>query len=112
MKLYQKERSQTIKWLFAIIIFILAMTFTIDDAEGFYLPKSMEHQVTTVKKTVDKFAVEEFDYINSGISEVGSRPYSDPQNPETSVPEPSTIIIMAIGIGALRVMRKVRGATK
>lgn len=112
MTVYQKDRYQPIKWLLAIIVFILAMTFTLEEAEGFNLPKSMQSQVTTVNQTTDKFAIEEFDYINSGISEIGANTYSDSQQPVTPVPEPSTIIILAIGIGALRVVRKVRNATR
>ncbi len=107
MRVYQKDKSQPFKWLLAIIVFILAMTFTLEKAEGFYLPKSMQNQVTTVQKTIDKFAVEEFNY-NSGISEIGADTYSDSNPPVTPVPEPSTIIIMAIGMGALRIARKIR----
>ncbi len=112
MNVYQKDRSQPFKWLLAIVVFILAMTFTVDEAEGFYLPKSMQNRVTTVQETIDMHAVEEFDYINSDVTEIGSNTYSDNNPPVTPVPEPSTIIIMAIGIGALRVARKVRSATK
>ena len=110
MRVYQKDRSQPFKWLLAIVVFILAMTFTLEEAEGFYLPKSMQNRVTTVQETTDMFAVEEFDYINLDVTEIGADTYSDINSPVTSVPEPSTIIIMAIGIGALRVARKVRSA--
>ena len=110
MRVYQKDSSQPFKWLLAIIVFILAMTFTMEEAEGFYLPQSMQNRVTTVQETTNMFAVEEFDYINSDVTEIGANTYPDTQSPVTPVPEPSTIIIMAIGMGALRVARKIRSA--
>ncbi len=89
MIMYRRRRSQPLKWVIALIIFILAMTITFDDVSGINVPKS-----------------------GNASADQQSEVYDQPGNEQTSgknapgIPEPGTLILVGVGIGAMYILRR------
>ncbi len=91
----RKEHGTLGKWVLAIIIFILGLTVTFASVDGFEFPKK-------TKTSTDTVAAQE-----------SSPPIQPPETtlpdqPQDSVPEPATLLLVAAGIGAAYLVRKKR----
>ena len=77
MMIYVRNNSYRFKWILAFVVFILMMTVTFDDVYGVDTDQNVSN-------------------------------YADNNSPETSpppeVPEPATLILLASGLVALRLM--------
>ena len=95
MKLYQRRCTQPLKWLLALVVFLLAMTVTFTDVygiEGTGSPNGGTRDGSTGKPGGTG------DQLNTG----------DDNPPPTAVPEPGTFILLAGGLGALYAVRHLR----
>jgi len=96
MTLYKSRPSQPLKWAVALIIFIMAMCITFSDVYG--TPGNDGNNVTvTTDGSTD----------NSGGSSGDLGTSNDDPSP-VAVPEPSTLLLLAGGLSALYVVRRLR----
>lgn len=83
---YRRPEGQTLKWLLALIVFILVMTMTFDEVFG-------------------------GDPIGRTDNGAGVTQSSDEAAP-SAVPEPTTLILLGGGLGALYLARRRRKMNK
>ena len=82
MTVYRQKHSQPLKWLVALIVFCIALGITFSDVHG-------------------------SDGIDYGSGDDGK--FEDTPTP---VPEPTTLLLMAGGLGALRAVRRWKNRSK
>ena len=99
MTVYQRKCTQPLKWLFALVIFVLAMTVTFSDVYG--IDKN-----TTANSGGGNTVGDKSDDSNGGLTTGNDNPAP------TAVPEPSTFILLASGLGALYAVRRIRNRNK
>lgn len=106
MTVYKKSQSQPLKWMLAIIVFMLAMSVTFDDVYGIQVsntgPSSTGSQTT-----------ESYDVTNSATDAEATEGSFQDTNPISTVavapvPEPSSLILIAMGLGSMYAMRSRR----
>jgi len=103
MTVYKRYQSQPFKWVLALVVFTLAMTVTFDDAYGIQV--SNMGPGTTGSQTTQSYDV------TSSATDAGTtdgyfqntNPAATP--PATPVPEPSSLIFIAMGLGSMYAMR-------
>ena len=100
MKVYERKAGSPFKWIFAGILFVLAMTFTMADVYGFNYPYQSGQ-----KPAITQPAEQHHD--NGSLDGTDGCPPND--NPG-EVPEPTTLLLVAGGLGlaALSMNRKNR----
>ncbi len=79
MMIYERNNSYRFKWMLAFVVFVLVMTVTFDDVYG----------INTDQQPPD--------YVDHG---------SQGTSPPPEVPEPATLILLASGLVALRLMHR------
>ena len=89
MTLYKSKQSQPLKFVIALLVFLIAMSLTWSEVSGY----ENDNTGTTDQSTP---AVSE----SPGHDDVASVP--------SPVPEPGTLILLGSGLGALYLMRKRR----
>ena len=99
MRVYSRRESNPLKWVLAAILFIVVMTFTMAEVNGYPVsPKPSDGgSASTDQNTVNT------DNTSGTIPRV-------PERPTTVVPEPGTLLLMATGLGAAYLFRKTRKA--
>jgi hypothetical protein len=97
MKVYERKAGSPFKWIFAGILFVLAMSFTMTDVYGFNYPYQ-SGQKPALTLPADQH------HTSSSTDGTNSVPPSD--NP-CAVPEPTTLLLVAGGLG-LAALRKNR----
>ncbi len=116
MTLYKtRETVGLLKWVLAIVIFVLAMTITFSDVEGFDLtvkqPLSVEDASQPADNPTDQNPYSPF-LSSSGSGDASG--YTDdlaivddiaPRTP-TATPEPSSLILISTGLGSLLLFRR------
>lgn len=105
MIVYRNKRNQTMKWIFALVIFALTLTFTVDNVEGFNLPSGNggSKDANTKNQPNHSTSVEDDAIINDGTQKSLPSP--------SSVPEPATLILLASGLGTMYALRR-KNSTK
>jgi hypothetical protein len=95
MKIYQRRKSQPLKWLLAFILFCLVMGFTMSDVYGI----TVNQQNPTPSQ--DQSGSDDTPVTGGGHAPTG-------EVPPSTVPEPSTLALLALGLGggALMIRRK------
>ena len=88
MKTYPRDRSSPGKWVFAGVLFILSVTFFTAEANAFNFPYSPNGPNGSGQ-------------INGTVSEqhLNVVPNGPATDPPFAVPEPTTLLLMASGLG-------------
>ncbi|UCC43207.1 MAG: PEP-CTERM sorting domain-containing protein [Candidatus Zixiibacteriota bacterium] len=97
MTVYRSKRSQPLKYLLALIVFILALTVTFNDVEGFNLPTDAGGNDSIADSTEVASA--------TGPDDGDTETYP-PDTEPVSVPEPTTLLLLAGGLGAMYMLRR------
>lgn len=90
MNVYKSKPSQPLKYLFALLVFLLIMSITWTEVSGY--------ESGTASVSGDAAPAHLNSSGNGNASSV----------PPTAVPEPGTIILLGSGLGAMYLMRKKR----
>ena len=97
MKVYERRAGSPYKWIFAGVLFLLAMTFTMTEVYGFNYPYQTSHG------SGGSTQVEPAHNSNH----VDQATYCAPDDNPGEVPEPTTLLLLASGLG-LVALRKNR----
>ncbi|MCB2231183.1 PEP-CTERM sorting domain-containing protein [bacterium] len=100
MVVYRRTSSTWLKWVLFVIVFILGMTVTFDDVYGFGVDNGRKR--TDVRQDQPKHN-HDWSYDKPGDNEN--------ENPPAAVPEPTTLLLMGAGLGAVYIAKR-RGAKK
>lgn len=106
MTVYKKYQSQPFKLMLAVLVFVLAMSVTIDDVYGIQVSNT-EPSATGTQTT------QSYDVTSSATdagSTDGTFQDTDPLSMTvvSPVPEPSSLIFIAMGLGSMYAMRSRR----
>lgn len=105
---YKKKTRPILRYLLALVVFSLGLTLTVVDVYGLQLPfgqqagDSYSNYLDKKVETTDDSARDTEIIINDTDS--GQDDSTDTM--PTSVPEPSTIILLASGLGLLRMAHR------
>lgn len=106
MRIYTKEQKQPLRWLVAVVVFLLAMGVTFSDLHGFNVPSGKSGSGTnsgagspTKPYVYDNTGNDDGSYDNQDTDPNYQNPPDDDDNPET-VPEPGTLLLMSMGLSA------------
>ena len=95
MNLYMRRSSQPLKWVVALLVFIVAMCFTMTDVYG--------------NPPDGRIGGGNADQPTDGANGPnGSLATDDNPDATTAVPEPATLVLLAGGLGALYAARRLR----
>lgn len=100
MRVYAKEQKSVFKWILAIVIFVLAMTITFDEVEGIGVPPTDRTISNTDHGQKD---VKDYDFKPADDTDANRQ---QDNNNLTPVPEPTTIILLAAGLGAISLLNR------
>jgi hypothetical protein len=94
MKVYQRQAGAFGKWIFAGMVFILAMTFTLSEVSGFNYPYTPKN---------DNGGYHQYQGGNDNHTYADGKHHrdnpDDRNNPPCAVPEPGTFMLLASGLG-------------
>lgn len=113
MTVYSKKETHPLKWLVALIIFILAMTVTFDDVYGIAVPSSSTTNNALTRQQHPQSHITQlhghrvfFDNRDQVVDVTHGG--DDDDGAVESVPEPSSILLLLAGLGAASVAMKKR----
>ncbi|HOD65133.1 MAG TPA: PEP-CTERM sorting domain-containing protein [candidate division Zixibacteria bacterium] len=89
MKVSHDTHSNPMKWVIAVIIFVIVLTVAFDDVFGVWIPQSDNEESVGAVESPDVHG--------------DAKVYSD--EPPPQVPEPGTLILLGAGLAAMRLLR-------
>lgn len=109
MVLYKKKTSQLVRYIFGAIVFILGLTLAFGDVYGIQMPysqnSSQSYSDHIAKKTQDESTTDTTIVIGTDFNDNQT---GGTDTVPTSVPEPTTIILLASGLGIMGLSKKKR----
>lgn len=106
MKVYKRKETSPFKWVFAAIVFVIALTFTLAEVNGFNFPNRPGDKDRDNKDGHSRYD-QQFD--RDGNDHHHYCPPDSTNNNPGAVPEPTTLLLMAGGLG-VALLRKNRKA--
>ena len=114
MTLYVNKKRIGLKWVIAVIVFILAMTVTFADVHGLGIPSfsrlnppsSSQSGQMGPSGTPTGGNYGNLDYAHEPAATTTDDTPDD--NPPVSVPEPTTLVLLGCGLGALAVAMRMK----
>ncbi len=112
MILYRRKARSLTRYFFGTIVFILGLTLAFADVYGLQMPFGQ-----SATGSYDNYVAEKNEIPEEGLSDevivISDNSYDDNQGGgtdtiPTSVPEPSSIILLASGLGLLSLAKKKR----
>ena len=114
MKVYEREEKHPFRWLVAAVVFVLVLTITFSDVDGFSVGSpSKGGNPDRVSVHQNKNTLQEDLYPGFATNDV------DPHCPDdtakasdaevTAIPEPSTFLLMVGAIAALVAASRIKG---
>ncbi len=109
MTIYRRQKRHSFKWIVAAVLFVMIMTVTFDDVYGLGMPAGVGYHGGSGSYTVNMSnqpQMPSLAIMASSITCSSSAGDETPNDPITGTPEPSTIILLLSGLGALRLLRR------
>jgi hypothetical protein len=85
MRVYQQKSDQPLKWLIAAVLFVMVLCWSMADVYGTEIGKDNQS-----------------DRNNASENSV----YPPPQQAPSAVPEPTTLVLLAVGLGGAAAYRR------
>ncbi len=104
MKVYKRKETSPFKWVFAAIVFVMALTFTLAEVNGFNFPNRPGDGDKDGKNHQNHGNLQ---FDAEGCNHHQSCPPDSTTNNPGAVPEPTTLLLMAGGLG-VALLRKNR----
>ena len=101
MTVYRDKRSQPLKWLVALIVFLLAMGITFSDVSG-------ADPVGAGASGVQNSDRHQGPPPSGDLSTDDNGPNNDDPSTPMAIPEPTTLLLLAGGLGAMYAVRRWR----
>jgi len=96
MRVYKTSEAHPLKWILAILIFMVVLSVTFSDVYGFWTPKPAE-RTTPPEGT----PATQLHFDQPSADQPRSTAALPPQ-----VPEPATLILLGSGLAAMRFLRR------
>ena len=103
MTIYKNNPARSLKWLVALIVFLLAMGITWSDVYGY--PNSRSANDTKSFQQVD---TKNSDAPRSFGDDYGDDVTCGNDEPPAAIPEPTTLILLGSGLGTMYMVRRRR----
>ncbi|MFH2048156.1 MAG: PEP-CTERM sorting domain-containing protein [bacterium] len=104
MKIYKEKQSQPLRWVIALVIFILTMTITFADVYGLGVPSGKYNPPPnrTYYNSQSGTTTPIFDINTPNYDGYEKCP------PPSDIPEPISMILMGMGLAALHMANRKR----
>ena len=99
MRVYQSREHPPFKWVLAALLFVLVLTFTVAEVNGLNIPPT--NPDATTPAIADQTQADPYNEMYAQ-QQTCMQPPEPPMNP---VPEPTTIMLLAAGLGGVIINR-------
>lgn len=116
MTIYKSRATRHFKWVIFLIVFMLGMTISFSDVYGVNIPSKSPENVNSTPAEKDKLSdskstgeatlLTDKQTLPDETASIIIEPKESLTRVPTSVPEPSTLILISSGLGLLYLRRK------
>jgi len=99
-----RDKRHGLKWLLGLVIIILVLSVTFDDVYGLNIPPGNVNGNGSLNNSSPDW----YSYSQNTCQSPDDYQAYDSQEPSTppEIPEPSTLILLASGLGVIRLVRR------